>query len=275
MTAEPTVTAPPAAPEVRPGWWTRFKGSMQRFFRRLAYLFGPVVVTALLWLFVRWVTNPAYAQEVYIAGSASLFGFGTTVVFGKAVIDTITLGPWQLAFIVMWVNAASCYWYTYNLELLERLPKIGPSLVNMRQEAVQTLRDRPWIRRLSVVGVGAFVVTPLPGSGALGGAIVGRLIGVSRFATFVSVSVAGVVVSIVYAMLAHKLGQAIERVPTWQRIAGAVLVFGGIFLVMRWFTRRSLRQRDVRPETTTSTEPTPEEGAPASAPVAASSNVPE
>ena len=232
-------SATTAVPAQRPHWWARLKDWLHRFFRRLAYLFGPILATAAVWGLVRWQTTAEFAREVYIAGSASLLGAGTTIVLGKAVVgDTVSLGVWQLAFIVMWVNAASTFWYTYNLDLFERLPKVGPTLRQMREDAVATLRERPWIRRLSVVGVGAFVVTPLPGSGALGGAIVGRLVGVSKFATFVSVSIAGVIVSSAYALFADKLQEWMADIPTWVRITGAVVMIVAIFLLVRWWRRR-------------------------------------
>ena len=270
--------SPSAEPAPRPRFsermaarWRALKAWTRRALRRLAYLLVPIALTALLWLLIKALTSPGYAKEVLVAGGLSLFGAGTTVVFGQAVFPEITLGPWQLAFIVMWVNAASAFWYVYNLDLLERLPKFGPTLKRMREEAVKTLEERRWIRRLSVVGVGAFVVTPLPGSGALGGAIVGRLIGVSRFASFVSVSVAGVVVCVAYAMFANKLAKTIVEVPTWQRVVGAVLVFGAIFLVMRWWTRRSMRQSG-EPASTPSDDVVPSEDVATPAAVAATSN---
>lgn len=250
--------------------WMRAKAWMRRALRRLAYLFGPIVATGLLWLLIKGLTNPGYAQAVAVAGGISLFGAGTTVVLGQAVFPEITLGPWQLAFIVMWVNAASAFWYVYNLDLLERLPKIGPTLHRMREESKNTLAERRWIRRLSVVGVGAFVVTPLPGSGALGGAIMGRLIGVSRFASFASVTVAGIIVCVVYAMFANKLASTISEVPTWQRILGAVLVFGTLFVVMRWWSRRGAARNERRD--TTVVEETEQQPASTPTPVAVSNS---
>ncbi|MDJ0972913.1 MAG: small multi-drug export protein [Planctomycetota bacterium] len=217
------------------------------FLWRCAYLLGPLALTALvaggIYLFIDLRTM----NEVLIAAGASLFGAGTTVVFGKAVVGNelveLTLSTWDLAFIVMYVNAVSAWWYAYNLPLLQKLPKIGPYMRQARENAVLTLKQRPWIRRWAVVGVGAFVITPLPGSGALGGGLMGRILGISKKATFLSVAIAGVVVSIAYAMLARQAEEALnqleEFVPPWVRIAVAVLA--ALFMiwvfskVIRWF----------------------------------------
>ncbi len=207
------------------------------FWLRVLYMLGPFAATAavlgLVYLFAGlWTLN-----EVWITGTVSLLGAGTTVIFGKAALGDATfdlqLGTWQLAYIVMYVNAVSTFFYTYNLDLLQRVPKVGPTLRRARRNAAVMLKRRPWIRRWAVVGVGLFVITPLPGSGALGGALVGRIVGVSKRATFISVSIAGVVVSIAYALLAEELKQALDRLeqftPPWVRVA--VFVLAAIVMV--------------------------------------------
>ncbi len=215
------------------------------FFRRLAYLFGPIVVTALLWLLLGFAVSEQYADDALIAGVASLLGLGTTVVFAPAILDDfmfitakVDLTTWELAMVVIWINAVSGFWYIYNLDLLNKLPKIGPALERSRREAVITVRRRPWIRRLATVGVGFFVITPLPGSGCLGGAIIGRIVGISKRAAFWAVAIAGLVVSIAYAILADKLKASLdaENVPWWQRVLGlliALFIFWLIWKLMR------------------------------------------
>lgn len=102
---------------------------------------------------------------------------------------------------------------------------------------------RPWIRRWAVVGVALFVVTPLPGSGALGGSLMGRITGVSKKATLVAVMIAGVIVASIYAMAAGELQLAGDRLeqfaPPWVRLAVAlVMVVVVLFLMTRlvkWF----------------------------------------
>jgi len=207
------------------------------FWRRTLYLLGPVVATALLWFLLRALVSPRFAHEMVVAGGASLFGFGTTVIFGPAILPELAdLTNWELALLVMWVNGASGFWYAYNLDLLQKVPRIGPYLRRARLNAVRTLKYRPWIRRFSVVGVAAFVVTPLPGSGALGGCLMGRLIGVSKRACFVAVSMAGMIVAVAYALLADELKDLLDHgnIPNWARVVGALIVVLMMVLLVRW-----------------------------------------
>lgn len=220
------------------------------FLRRCAYLLGPALLTAAIAGVIHLVEGYRAMNEMLIAAGVSLFGAGTTVVFGKAalgdqVID-LHLGTWHLAYVVMYVNAASAFFYAYNLDLLQKVPKVGPYMRRARANAVTMLRQRPWIRRWAVVGVGLFVITPLPGSGALGGALMGRIVGVSKRATLVSVSIAGVLVATAYAKLARELEDALNRLerfaPAWVRV-GVFLLFAVVMIwlmakLVRWFAAR-------------------------------------
>jgi uncharacterized membrane protein len=243
------------------------------FWLRLVYVLGPIVVcaAALAIVFILtssasfsiaraqderllevfFASDPQTLYEVLIAGGVSLLGAGSTIIFGQAALGDevvqLNLSTGNLAAIFIFINAVSTFFYTYNLDLLQKLPKIGPYMRLSRRNAVATLEQRPWIRRWAVVGISLFVITPLPGSGALGGALMGRIVGVSKRATVTSVSVAGIVIGVLYAMLAHEMKLMLDRLeqffPPWVRISVAVL--GAI--VMVWIVARLVRWFAVHP----------------------------
>jgi len=231
------------------------------FLQRVGYLFGPPLLGAFALGLIFLVEGQRAMYEVGGAGLASLLGAGTTVIFGKAALGdeifNFSLTSWHLAYIVMFVNAVSAYWYAYNVDVLEKLWWIGPRMKQARRNAVSVLQERPWIRRWAVVGVGAFVVTPLPGSGALGGALMGRIMGVTRWATFVSVSIAGVIVSCAYALLANELKEVLDKmqefVPPWARVTIAVI--GVLFMI--WLVSKIVKWFAKQEATETVSEPTP------------------
>jgi uncharacterized membrane protein len=224
------------------------------FLRRCGYLFGPVMLTAAIAGVIFLVYGFRTMNHALVAAGVSLFGAGTTVVFGEAALGDkvfdLQLNTWALAYIVMYVNAVSAYFYAYNLDLLQKVPKIGPYMRRARMNSVAMLRQRPWIRRWAVVGVGLFVLTPLPGSGALGGALMGRIVGVSKRATTISVAVAGVIVAGAYAMLANELKQALDKLeqfaPSWVRFAvfilGAIVMIWIMTKLVRWFASHPVEE---------------------------------
>ena len=230
----------------RPNLMARLHARVRTFFARLAWLLAPIIATALVVLVLIWLKDWEYARTAVVVGLMSFLFLGTSVVLGDAVLDDqIHLfgmsvdvpGTWDLAYIVMWTNAASAFFYAFNIDLLERLPLIGPLMRDMRANATQMLEGHRWLRRLSTVGVGLFVVLPVPGSGSLGGAIVGRLLGVSKRATFLAVTLAGVIVCLGYAVAARWLATHIADVSTPVRVSVAVLAY----LVLLWCLRKIYR----------------------------------
>jgi uncharacterized membrane protein len=228
----------PAGPDQRPAEVVSRR-------RRLFYLLGPFALTAAVLGVVYLVTDVATLHEIWIAGLVSLLGAGTTVVFGDAALGDTTyklkLDATQLALVVMYINAVSGWFYTYNMDLMNRLPRIGPWIRKARRNARGMVTSRPWIRRWAVLGVCLFVITPLPGSGALGGALVGRIVGITRRATVAAIAIAGVIICTVYALLAQELKSLLDRLeqftPFWVRIAVFVLVAA----VMVWLMTRLVR----------------------------------
>jgi uncharacterized membrane protein len=212
------------------------------FLVRAALLLGPVVVTALAFSAIFLLAGSAAGQEALKAGAASLF-IGTAVILGPAVIAEHgfkVLSTWDLVVLVAYANIATGFFYAYNLDLLERLPRIGPWLHTKREEAVGRLRTSPWIRRWATFGVGFFVLLPLPGSGSFGGCIIGRLVGLSRLRSFVTVSIAGLIVCVAYGWFGRRVETWADEneIPIPVRLAVALAFLGLIWLVGRWIARR-------------------------------------
>lgn len=236
------------------------------FYRRLLTLLGPFVVTGLLLWLIYLVFSPRVAYELMFLSAASLLSFGTTVIFTPILgvemaggtrglhlplLDTtieIHLGVWDIGLWLMFLNTAAAFLYAYNLDLLERVPGIGPYLQRARKNASTTLERYRWIRRLAEAGIVLFVLSPLPGSGQLGGCFVGRVIGLSRRTTFLVVSLAGVAVAALYAMFAGYLARLLDNadVSGWIRVAGLVVV-----LLLAWMIFKLVRHLGREPPATT------------------------
>ena len=257
-TADPAPDAP--ASNGRRRWWPRAKARVRQFSRRLMTLLGPfVVVGAVLWA-IYVFESPRVAYELMILSAASLLWLGTTVIFtpilgvdmgggtrglelpfGGPTIE-IHMGVWQIGIWLMFLNTAAAFLYAYNLDLLERVPVIGPYLKRARHNVGETLKTHPWIRRMAEAGIVLFVLSPLPGSGQLGGCFIGRVIGLPRRTTFFVVTLAGVAVATVYSMFAGYLARVLDtmEVETWMRVVlfVAALVFAWlIFKFLKYVGR--------------------------------------
>jgi hypothetical protein len=209
---------------------------------RLASLLGPPAAFALVLLAAGFLDAPATAGEMATITAAFVL-FGSNVVFTPTVVgegSALRLGTWELAAWSAFLSCAFAFFWCFNVELLERIPGLGPRVHAARANAAETVAFRPWLRRWATLGVVAFVISPLPGSGSMGGSLVARLIGLSRTRAFVAVSAASAVVSAGYAAF----GSAIEafcrahHVSLPVRIAGAVVALVLLVLALRWLSIR-------------------------------------
>jgi uncharacterized membrane protein len=203
----------------------------------------PVVLSFVALAAVVALWGWAHGGEVFVAGFTAIFA-GTSVVFGPTVVPEIGLTTWQLVAIVAWVTIAETYVYAYNLDLLERVPKIGPWIARARRDARRTLRERPWIETMAATGVGLYVFLPLPASGTLGGALIGHVIGLAPFKSFVATSLGALAAAVAYALLGDGLQRLLDAadVGTPARIVGALLAIGIGLLIVRNLGRAGRRR---------------------------------
>jgi uncharacterized membrane protein len=213
---------------------------------RVWMLVVPIAVLAVAYVVARQVLGARHAGEMAAAAVASFLGLGTTVIFGAAVLGEtafVNLSTLDLAIVVLVLNTALTVVYVGAFDLLEKIPYLGPRLARGRAHALAVATERVWIRRWATAGVALFVISPLPGSGVLGGTLVGRVVGLTRKRTFISVAVANAIVCAVYALGADALEQWMQRsrMTVGQRVGvfvAAVLL--GVLLV-KWLLSRNAR----------------------------------
>lgn len=209
---------------------------------RMMMLVLPLVGLVLAWALVRVLHSPAKADEMAAAAAVSVLGFGTTVIFGAAILGQTgfqSLTTFDLALVVLVLNTALAVVFGGASDLLEKIPGLGPVLTRARLQARASAATRPWIRKWATAGLALFVISPLPGSGVFGGSVVGRVAGLTRFRTFLSVCIANAIVCAVYALFADALATWMHRneMTTLQRV-GAFLAFVALMgLLLRFIIK--------------------------------------
>jgi len=101
----------------------------------------------------------------------------------------ITYGIWELSLMVTCMDTITAFLVTYNLHLLNKIPKVGPMLKNTRKDCYFLLQASPWMRKMAFVVVVLFVAFPVSGTGAIAGAFLGTLLGLSRRITVITIVV--------------------------------------------------------------------------------------
>jgi hypothetical protein len=203
----------------------------------------PLAVTALV---VVVAALKGWAVAMAILGAFVLYlGIGASIVFVPTLTDTAAthFDTAALVGLACFYAVTTSFFWSYNLDLLERIPRLGPRFARIHDAAAATLHGHAWIRRWAMLGVALFVVSPLPASGSIGGSVVGRLVGLSRFVCFLAVAGASVFVVVVYAAFGGAVKALLEArgLPLPLRVALAVAALAAVVLVVRWLVRLGTR----------------------------------
>jgi uncharacterized membrane protein len=150
----------------------------------------------------RWIVGVALgvtatALAIYFAGNgpggvgplvlaASAVFLSKLAIFGGNLRNT-PISPWELAFIAWVIDVWLASALLAGIASFDRLPLAGRALAEAHERTRQTLREFPGLRRLAFWAVVLVVGIPLPVFGVIPGTLLGRLVGLSRTATFASV----------------------------------------------------------------------------------------
>lgn len=157
------------------------------------------------------------------------FGKGTVIPGGIA----LGLDPWVLAIATAFVDIAVGVFLTWNFDLAKKIPFIGSGITRIQEKGKSMLTSLPWLERASVTGIIAFVMFPFQGSGAVGGTILGRAIGISPNKNLAAVSIGAIFGSLLLsASIVYGLGVLAVLAPI--QVAVAVLFTG--LLIAIYFT---------------------------------------
>jgi uncharacterized membrane protein len=167
---------------------------------------------------------------------------GKYLIFGT-VIDGAPLGPWHTALLAVVVDLATALSLALGLGWLARFAWIERSLKQVHDAAQRVLDQYPRFRRMAFFGVVFFVFLPLPASGAIGGTFVSQFVGLTRTMGVLAVTLGGVLVSSVFALLATLVGSRGEDLIKSPWILAASVLMFGLFVWWAWTRVRRQLQR--------------------------------
>ncbi|PKL62389.1 MAG: hypothetical protein CVV31_06035 [Methanomicrobiales archaeon HGW-Methanomicrobiales-2] len=238
MTADPKTIIPE-----REGWRALLAnpyltGSI-KFILPLAII--PAIFAAL------YLTEP-YQQFLIISGLIVAYFVPPA---GKESIIPIAIlmgYPWWLITLTLFLlDVAVSLFVVWNFDLALKIPLVGRVLesgMTMGRNYTETL---PWLRRFSTIGLILFIFFPLQGTGAMNGAILGRLLGLEKFRVFGCVCIGSLASCLVIALGADVLLDVYRQNPTLGiglLVAIVVVILAG---VVGWrLHKRRLRGRTPR-----------------------------
>ena len=150
--------------------------------------------------------------------------------------------PWELGLVIWGLDTWTVLVVVYGLEGIYRIRPLKRALATVQTNASLVLIAYPRMRRAAVVGVVLFVLFPLAGTGALVGAFLGILLGLSRSVLIAAVSFGGLVGGMLMAFAAVNFGEAMQRLRDVQSIPVVKWIIIGalaaVLIAVFWWMNR-------------------------------------
>lgn len=146
-----------------------------------ATLVGPLVVTTTVLGVLYFLTTPAYCWRLVHAACWSFVLLGRFTILTSG---SLGIPATHLYWMVTYQDVMVALVFAFHIGFIYRLPWLGPRIAELSVDSEFILDHQPWMKRLTFLGLLAFVAFPLSATGSVGAAIFGRLLGLSRWAIF-------------------------------------------------------------------------------------------
>ena len=187
----------------------------------LGTLIGPWILTAIILgvLYVVHIDDPVYWWKVVNAACWSFVLFGR---FTIVTSSSLGLPAAHLFWLVTYQDVMVALFFAFHVGYMYRVPWVGPKIAELSVDSEFILAHQPWMKRLTFLGLLAFIAFPLAATGSVGGAIFGRLLGLSRWAIFWGSAMGAVIGNAVMLFLNRSIEKMFPAIARWVRGYGHI-----------------------------------------------------
>lgn len=171
----------------------------QRPLAWLITLVGPFVVTGMVLAFVYLLEGKKIFWQLLGAAGSSFVFLGRFVILAGSDAEVPVSGSErflltssQLFVMVTYMDVLTAILLAFHTSFLFKLPYLGSKLRELVVDGQFILKSHPWMKRATFIGLAAFVMFPVACTGSVGGAIFGRLLGMSRISIVVATAIGSV-----------------------------------------------------------------------------------
>ncbi len=212
----------------------------------ISTLLAPIVVTAIVLGILYFANGSLYVGKVLSHAGLTFFVFGRFIILlGMSdKPDTghdISMEPYELFAMVTYMDFITALFVAFHMGFLFKLPWVGEKIAALVWDGKFLMEKQPWIKKISYIGLVAFVIFPTSTTGSIGGSIFGRLLGLSRLMTVSGVLLGSLLGNALMLAFSQQINQWIDPKNVWLKIVG-VLIIVALFVMLE-FRYRSMKKR--------------------------------
>ena len=213
-------------------------------------LIGPALATIVALLLIGHLRGADFAWRLVGTAFATFFFFGRFVILGGSSGEVGDIHAFmtngELFAMVFWMDMVVASVLAFHLGFMYRIPFLGPRIAALEQDGEFILDSNRWMRRATFFGLIAFVAFPLAATGSVGGAIFGRLLGMSRVATFSGVMLGSLLGCGAMYLGAELIGVRVDGDNPWLLVGGVAVIAGLILFLNHRYSVMKKRYLDTR-----------------------------
>ncbi len=205
-------------------------------------LLAPPLASAVAVLLVYLAAGAEYTRQLLTMAFAALWFFGRFVILGGHDPDVAeysgAMTSGELFLTVCFLDVMVAFVMAFHIGYLFRLPVVGPRIANLVADARFILDAQKWVKRVAFLGVVVFVSFPLQATGSVGGSLFGRMLGMSRIATFSATIVGSALGNGLMYLGSDLINSYVDKNHPLVKYGGVVLVVGLIVAINWWYQRK-------------------------------------
>jgi uncharacterized membrane protein len=187
----------------------------------------------ILWPLVIAYFFPPFGKETVIPLGVGLLQQGFDIPIINLHITGGQIHPILMALSIAFVDMVVALFLVWNYDFAKKIPLIGQFIQRIEDRGKLSEEKYGWVKPLRFIGIMLFVMVPFQGSGGLVASIVGRLIGMKPWITFIAISLGSVIGCLLIAFFARAflIFAEINTTLTILLLIGIVLI--ALFILLR------------------------------------------
>ena len=133
--------------------------------------------------------------------------------------------PTLVALYITAMDVVVALFFVWNLDLITRLPVVGPAFGKLTSMGSAMLEKRPWVSRLAFTGPLVYMILPVQPGGSITATILGRLIGLKAEKIILAITAGAALSAFAYAYATTGLVAAFRANAA---LGTAMVIVGGV-----------------------------------------------